>query len=198
MESSAIAGLRIVSANEQDVPLILRFICKLAEYEKLLDTVTADERSLRDSLFGARPAAEALLAYWGADPAGFAVFFHNFSTFAGRPGIYIEDVFVEPAHRGRGIGKALFTHIAKRAKERGCARVEWAVLDWNRPAIEFYRKLGAAPMDEWTIFRLGGEAIDRLADEDDLPHSAPYNHDNARHPGSPESPGRDSRPDGPQ
>jgi GNAT superfamily N-acetyltransferase len=161
------AGLRIVGAKERDVPLLLSFIRKLAEYEKLLHTVSADEDALRESLFGARPVAEALLAYWEAEAAGFALFFHNFSTFAGRPGIYIEDVFVEPAHRGRGIGKALLAHVAALAKERGCARVEWAVLDWNRPAIEFYNKLGAVALDEWTVFRLSGAAMDLLAAERD-------------------------------
>jgi GNAT superfamily N-acetyltransferase len=155
--------VRILAASEQDIPLLLSFIRKLAEYEKLLDQVTANESVLRESLFGARPIAEALLAYVGEEAAGFAVFFHNFSTFAGRPGIYVEDVFVEPIHRGRGIGKALFARIAKLAKERDCARVEWAVLDWNRSAIEFYRKLDAVPMDEWTVFRLSGGALDRLA-----------------------------------
>lgn len=157
------AGFQILPARERDIPLILGFIRKLAEYEKLLDQVAANESCLRQSLFGARPAAEALLAWWGDQAAGFAVFFQNFSTFAGGPGIYIEDIFVELAYRGRGIGKALFAHIAELAKERGCARVELAVLDWNRPAVEFYRKLGAVAMDEWTVFRLSGWALDRLA-----------------------------------
>lgn len=157
------ARFRILQAREQDIPLILNFIRKLAEYERLLDQVVADENSLRQSLFGSRPAAEALLVWEGEEAAGFAVFFHNFSTFEGRPGIYIEDVFVEPAYRERGIGKALLAHIAKLARERGCVRVEWAVLDWNRPAVEFYRKLGAVALNEWTVFRLGGRALDRLA-----------------------------------
>lgn len=167
--------MQIIPAKEPHVPLVLEFIRKLADYEKLTDQVLADENSLRKSLFGPRPAAEALLAYWEAEPAGFAVFFHNFSTFAGKPGIYIEDVFVEPALRGRGIGKALFLYIAQVAKERGCARLEWSVLDWNRPAIEFYRKLGAVPLDEWTTFRLAGGALDRLVKQDDFLIPAPYN-----------------------
>lgn len=167
MENTA-AGFRILPAREQDIPLILSFVRKLAEYEKLLDQVTANENFLRKSLFGPRPAAEVLLAWAGEDAAGFAVFFHSFSTFAGRPGIYIEDVFVEPAYRGCGIGKALFAYIAMIARERGCARVEWAVLDWNRPAVEFYQKLGAVAMDEWTVFRLSGTALDRLAGATEL------------------------------
>jgi GNAT superfamily N-acetyltransferase len=167
--------VQIIPAKEPHAPLVLEFIRKLAEYEKLNDQVAADENSLRESLFGARPAAEALLAYWDAEPAGFAVFFQNFSTFAGRPGIYIEDVFVEPALRGHGIGKALFLYIAQLAKERGCARLEWSVLDWNRPAIEFYRKLGAVPLEQWMIFRLTGDALDRLANQEDFPIPAPYN-----------------------
>lgn len=149
-------------AAEADVPLILAFIRKLAEYERLSHEVVADEGQLRESLFGSRPSAEVLLAHLGNDPAGFAVFFQNFSTFLGKPGIYLEDLFVEPSHRGRGIGKALLAHVAKLAMDRGCARLSWAVLDWNQPSIDFYRSLGAVPLGDWTVFRLTGEALQRL------------------------------------
>ncbi len=162
MECVAPKDLRICAASPSDVPLILGFIRKLAEYEKLSDEVVADETILRASLFGQRPAAEVLLAYVGDRAVGFAVFFHNFSTFSGRPGIYLEDLFVEPAHRGRGIGKAMLVHLAQLAVERGCSRLSWAVLDWNQPAIDFYRKLGAKPLDDWTIFRLSGPALENL------------------------------------
>lgn len=155
--------LSIAAAQQRDLPVILSFIRKLAEYEKLLDAVTATEETLRESLFGARPAAEVLLAYWQGEAAGIAIFFHNFSTFLGRPGIYLEDLFVEPAHRGKGIGKALLVHLAGLAKQRGCGRLEWSVLDWNTPSIEFYKRLGAVPLEDWTIFRVTGEALDALA-----------------------------------
>ncbi len=155
--------LAIAAAEERDLPVILSFIRKLAEYEKLLDSVTATEQTLRESLFGPRPAAEVLLAHWRGEAAGIAIFFHNFSTFLGRPGIYLEDLFVEPAHRGKGIGKALLVHLAGLAKQRGCGRLEWSVLDWNTPSIEFYKRLGAAPLEDWTIFRVTGEALDALA-----------------------------------
>jgi GNAT superfamily N-acetyltransferase len=157
------AEVRIVPAREDQIPLILSFIRKLAEYEKLLSKVVADEGLLRQSLFGRHPAAEVVIAYWGEEPAGFAVFFHNFSTFAGRAGIYLEDLFVEPEFRGKGIGKSLFIHLAKLTEERGCARLQWAVLDWNEPAIGFYRKLGAEPMDDWTVYRLSGVSLKSLA-----------------------------------
>ncbi len=156
--------LRIVPATESDVPLILSFVRKLAEYEKLSHEVVATEEGLREGLFGARRAAEVLLAYWNDQPAGFALFFHNFSTFVGKPGIYLEDLFVEPSHRGRGIGKALLAKVARIANERGCGRLEWAVLDWNHPAIEFYRSVGAVAMDEWTVFRLAGDSLRRLGE----------------------------------
>ena len=164
-------GLRIVPATERDVPLILGFIRKLAEYEKLSHEVIATEEVLRDGLFGARPMAEVLLAYWGDEPAGFALYFHNFSTFVGKPGIYLEDLFVEPVHRRRGIGKALFAQVANIACERECGRLEWAVLDWNRPAIDFYRSVGAIAKDEWTIFRLSGDGLRRLGDQPPIPIS---------------------------
>jgi GNAT superfamily N-acetyltransferase len=156
-------ALRLAPAREADLPLVLAFIRKLAEYEKLSHSVTATEDSLRRSLFGERPAAEAILAYWNDQPAGFAVFFHNFSTFLGRPGLYLEDLYVDPEYRGRGIGKALLLHLVRLARERGCGRMEWAVLDWNRPAIEFYKKLGAVALDEWTTYRLTSGALELLA-----------------------------------
>ena len=162
MTAASADALRIAPATEHDVPLILGFIRKLAEYEKLSHQVVATEDLLRHWLFGPRPAAEVVLAYLGDQPAGFALFFHNFSTFVGRPGIYLEDLFVDPPHRGKGVGKALLIHLATIAKERGCGRFEWAVLDWNKSAIDFYRGLGAVPLDDWTLFRVTGAALDRL------------------------------------
>jgi GNAT superfamily N-acetyltransferase len=152
-------------AAETDVPLILRFVRELAEYERLAHEVVATEAGLRDTLFGARPYAEVVIAEEDAEPAGFALFFHNYSTFLGRPGIYLEDLYVRPAARGRGIGRALLAHLARLAMERGCGRLEWWVLDWNENAIRFYRSLGAQPMEDWTVFRVAGEALERLADE---------------------------------
>ncbi len=156
-------GLEIVPATERDIPVVFSFIRKLAEYEKMLDAVTATEDILRQSLFGPRPAAEVLLALWDGSPAGIAIFFHNFSTFLGQPGIYLEDLFVDIDQRGKGIGKALLIELARLAKARGCGRLDWSVLDWNAPSIEFYKRLGAVPLEEWTIFRVTGEALDRLA-----------------------------------
>ena len=143
--------------------MILSFIRKLAEYEKLSHEVVADEDTLRESLFSANPTAEVLLAYVGDNPVGFAVYFRNFSTFLGRSGMYLEDLFVEPAYRGRGIGKTILAHVAKVARERGCQRLNWAVLNWNRPAIEFYQGLGAVLLEDWTVCRLSGSALDELA-----------------------------------
>jgi GNAT superfamily N-acetyltransferase len=157
--------LTIRPASAGDVPLILTFIRELAEYERLTDEVVATEELLREALFGPRPKAEVLLAEWAGAPAGFALFFHNFSTFVGRPGIYLEDVFVRPPLRGRGIGKALLVRLAAIAVERGCGRLEWAVLDWNEPAIGFYKSLGAVALDEWTTYRLAGDALRELAGE---------------------------------
>ncbi|HUS24690.1 MAG TPA: GNAT family N-acetyltransferase [Candidatus Binatia bacterium] len=145
-----------------DVAEILRLIRALADYEKLAGQCVATEAQLRDTLFGARPAAEVLLAEEDGRTVGLALFFHNYSTFLARPGLYLEDLFVEPAHRGRGLGKALLQAVAQRAVQRGCGRLEWAVLDWNTPAIEFYRAFGARPLDGWTVFRLAGEALDRF------------------------------------
>lgn len=156
---------RIERASVADVPLLLSFIKELAEYERLSHEVTADEEILRESLFGARPVAEALVGYYGEAPVCFALFFYNFSTFLGRPGLYLEDLYVRPEMRGRGFGRAMLLHLARLAKERGCGRFEWSVLDWNQPAINFYKQLGARPMDEWTIFRLTGDALERLAGE---------------------------------
>ena len=141
-------------AVEADVPVILDLIRGLAEYERAPEQVVCDEARLRESLFGLKPDAEVLLACIGSEPAGFAVFFHNYSTWQGRRGIYLEDLFVRPELRGKGIGKALLQAIAAIARDRDCARVEWSVLDWNQPAIDFYRSLGAVPKDEWTVFRL--------------------------------------------
>jgi GNAT superfamily N-acetyltransferase len=157
------SAIRIVPATESDVPLILELIRALAEYEKLGHTVEATQEQLRKTLFGKTPAAEVLLAYDGEECAGFALFFMNYSTFLAKPGIYLEDLFVKPAARGKGIGYALLRKLAALAVERECGRVEWAVLDWNELAIGFYKKIGAAPMDEWTTFRLTGDAIARLA-----------------------------------
>lgn len=151
--------IRIQPASVDDVPVILEMIRGLAEYEKLSAEVSATEEQLRRTLFGDRPAAEVLLAYDGDACAGFALFFTNYSTFLAKPGIYLEDLFVKPEVRGRGIGKALLTRLAQLAVERCCGRVEWAVLDWNAPAIAFYKTIGAVPMDEWTVFRLTGHAL---------------------------------------
>ncbi len=157
--------IAIRPATAEDIPLILRFIRGLAAYEKLLPEVEATEDRLRAALFPAdrRPAAECALAFWGETAAGFAVFFPNFSTFLGRPGLYLEDLFVEPALRGRGIGKALWLHCAHLASVRGCGRMEWAVLDWNDSARKFYRSLGAAELPDWRICRLTGPALARFA-----------------------------------
>ena len=155
--------LSLNMATEQDVPQILIFIKALAEYERLAGAVVATEDGLRQSLFGARAYAECVIARWNGQPAGFALFFHNFSTFLGRPGLYLEDLFVKPELRGKGVGRALLQHLARLATDRNCGRLEWSVLDWNESAIGFYRSLGAEPLDEWTVFRLKGEALNRLA-----------------------------------
>lgn len=157
------ANFTIREATSNDVPLILSLIRDLAEYERAPDEVVATEESLREALFGERPAAEVLLAEESGMAVGFALFFHNFSTWLGRRGVYLEDLFVRPSARGKGYGRALLVRLAQIAAERSCGRLEWAVLDWNEPAIKFYRKLGARPNDEWTIFRLTGEGIRALA-----------------------------------
>ncbi len=154
---------RVRFARAGDAPLILQFIRELAEYERLSHEVVADADALETWLFGPRPVAEVFIAEHGDEPAGFALFFHNFSTFLGRPGIYLEDLYVRPALRGHGIGRLLLQRLAALATERGCGRLEWSVLDWNTPAIEFYRSLGGYPLDEWTGFRVTGPALEALA-----------------------------------
>jgi GNAT superfamily N-acetyltransferase len=156
-------SFQIRPATLDDVPTILSLIRDLAQYERAPNEVVATEEGLREVLFGARPAAEVVLALEGKMPVGFAVFFHNFSTWLGRAGLYLEDLFVRPDARGKGYGRALLVHLARIAQERGCGRMEWAVLDWNEPAIQFYRKLGAAPNEEWTVFRLTSKGIAKLA-----------------------------------
>jgi GNAT superfamily N-acetyltransferase len=166
-------NFKIRPACAADVPIILQLIRDLATYERAPNEVTATEKQLASVLFGEKPAAEVLLAFENQTPAGFAVFFHNFSTWLGRPGLYLEDLFVKPEKRGKGYGRALLVDLAKIAYERGCGRMEWAVLDWNDPAIQFYRKLGAKPLDEWTVFRLTRDGIARLAQsESTLPREA--------------------------
>lgn len=156
-------NIAIRVAVEADLALIIGYINALADYERLRDEVRIERDTLRAHLFGARPMAEVLIAELDAAPVGFALFFHNFSTFEGRPGIYLEDLFVDPAARGAGAGRALLARLAQLALERGCARLEWAVLDWNTPAIKFYQSLGARSMDEWTINRVEGAALGALA-----------------------------------
>jgi GNAT superfamily N-acetyltransferase len=155
--------LRITRATEPDIPAILALIQALAEYERLTHEVMATEDRLRETLFGTRPSAEVLLAHWDQECAGFAVLFATYSTFLARPGIYLEDLFIKPHLRGKGIGLALLKHVARLAAERGCGRLEWGVLNWNQSAIGFYEKLGAVPMDEWTKYRLAGDALANLA-----------------------------------
>jgi GNAT superfamily N-acetyltransferase len=157
------SDFKIRQATEKDVPLLLWFIRQLAEYERMSNEAVLTEEILRHSLFGPHPVAEALLGHLGDQPVAFAVFFYNFSTFLGRPGMYLEDLFVVPEMRGKGFGRAMLVELAKIAREQKCGRFEWAVLDWNESAINFYKSLGAIPMDEWTIFRVTGEALDRLA-----------------------------------
>jgi GNAT superfamily N-acetyltransferase len=157
--------LEIRSAVRADIPVILQLIRDLATYERAPNEVTATEEHLVEVLFGGKPAAEVRLAFEGDTPVGFAVFFQNFSTWLGRPGLYLEDLFVKPEHRGKGYGRALLVDLARIAWDRGCGRLEWAVLDWNEPAIQFYRKLGANPLDEWTVFRLTRDGIAKLAAE---------------------------------
>jgi len=151
-------------ADETDVPAILQFIRDLANYERLEHEVVATEAKLREGLFGARPYAEVVLACLQGEPVGFALFFHNFSTFLGQPGIYLEDLYVRPEARGHGVGRRLLSWLAATAVSRGCGRLEWAVLDWNEPSIHFYRNLGAVPMNEWTTFRVTGPALRQLAE----------------------------------
>ncbi len=158
-------AFRIEPATEHDLPLILRLITDLAEYERLAGDVVATEASLRKSLFGPSPAAEVVIAYAGAEPVGFAIFFQSFSTFLGKPGLYLEDLFVLPKWRGHGCGRRLLIHLAGLAVDRGYGRMEWSVLDWNELALGVYRKIGAQPMDEWTVHRLAGESLRHLAEQ---------------------------------
>jgi GNAT superfamily N-acetyltransferase len=157
------AALTIRPAQPADAPLILTFIRELAAYEKLAHEVVADEAAIAETLFGSKPSAEVVIAELANEPVGFALFFTNYSTFLGRPGIYLEDLFVRPDARGHGAGHALLSHLAKLAVDRSCGRLEWAVLDWNKPAIGFYEKLGATPRSEWTTYRLSGDALTALA-----------------------------------
>ena len=148
-----------------DVPLVLSFIRELAKYEKLLDEVVATEEILRETLFGDKAHAEVIIGYLNKTPVSFALYFHNFSTFLGRPGIYLEDLFVKESARGKSIGRKMLAYLANLAKERKCGRLEWWVLDWNETAILFYKRLGAKAMDDWTVFRLTDKALDELADK---------------------------------
>ena len=161
-----LTDFQIHRAGVGDVPIILQLIRDLATYERAPDEVTATEEQLVDVLFGERPVAEVLLAFEAESPVGFAVYFYNFSTWLGRPGLYLEDLFVKPEKRGKGYGRALLVELAKIARDRSCGRMEWAVLDWNEPAIKFYRALGAQPMHEWTVFRLTRDEIASLANSE--------------------------------
>lgn len=156
-------NVRIVSARQEDVPTILELIRGLGEYERLSHEIVATEDGLRKWLFGERPAAEVVLAYVDTTVVGFALFFHNFSTFLGRPGLYLEDLFVKPEWRGRGVGQRLLIHLAALAVERGCGRMEWTVLDWNERALSFYERMGARVMKEWKLCRLTGDSLARVA-----------------------------------
>jgi GNAT superfamily N-acetyltransferase len=158
--------LQIRPATERDVPLILEFIRDLAAYEKLLERVEVSEARLQESLFGTKRVASCVLAYQRERPVAFALYYFTYSTFAGLPGLYLEDLFVKPEFRGHGIGRALLRHLAKLARDEGCWRIEWAVLHWNKPAIGFYESLGAMPMDEWAVYRLSGAELNKLADEE--------------------------------
>jgi GNAT superfamily N-acetyltransferase len=155
--------ITVRAAVPADVPIILRFIRELAEYERAPQEAVARPQLLHDALFSARPACEAFMGELDGTPEGFALFFHNFSTWKGKRGLYLEDLYITPAARGKGLGKALFVAVAKVAVERGCPRLEWNVLDWNEPALQFYRSLGAEPLSEWTIHRLSGDALTKLA-----------------------------------
>ena len=163
--TTSIPDFRIEETGPQDVSLILSFVKELAEYERLADSVTVTEDQLREALFGERPTAFAVIGYYRDAPVSFALFFHNYSTFVGRPGLYLEDLYVRPQMRGRGFGRAMLAYLARVARERGCGRMEWAVLDWNEPAIKFYKSLGARPLDDWIVYRLTDDALAKLADE---------------------------------
>ncbi|RUR28710.1 GNAT family N-acetyltransferase [Legionella qingyii] len=157
--------LKIRIATASDIPLIFQFIKELAEYEQLLHEVVATEEQLLETLFGSKAHAEVIIGYLDEKPVSFALFFHNYSTFLAKPGLYLEDLYVKPEARGCGIGQIMLAYLAKLAKDRNCGRFEWWVLDWNEPAIKFYERLGAKPMDEWTVHRVSGQALDELADK---------------------------------
>lgn len=157
------ATIDIRKAEEQDIPVILHFIQSLAEYERLRDSCIANEDQLRKTLFGDNPGAEVIIASIGGKPKGFALFFHNYSTFLAQRGLYLEDLFVNPDARGHGVGYALLAALARIAIERECGRLEWAVLDWNQLAIDFYKRIGARPLDDWTVYRMTGDALEKLA-----------------------------------
>jgi GNAT superfamily N-acetyltransferase len=157
-----VEGFEIREAREADVPLVMQFIRELAEYEKLAHEVKAAEADLRRTLFGDKPGAEVLIGEFRGEPVAFALFFHNYSTFLAKPGLYLEDLFVRPSARGHGLGQAMLAHLARLALERGCGRFEWWCLDWNKSAIGFYEKLGAEPMSDWTVYRMTGKALEKL------------------------------------
>jgi GNAT superfamily N-acetyltransferase len=165
VELSTTSIFKIRPAKEEDAPVILSLIKELAEYEHLSHEVVASANDIRETLFGRRPFAETLIGEYEGIPISFALFFYNFSTFLGKPGIYLEDLYVQPEHRGKGFGSKMLAHIAALAKERNCGRFEWSVLNWNTPAIRTYEKLDATPMKEWVLYRLSGEALDRLANK---------------------------------
>ena len=162
---SLTSNFMIRTGTEEDAPVIFSLIKELAEYEHLAHEVVASVDDIRKTLFGERPFAETLIGEYGGLPISFALFFYNFSTFMGKPGIYLEDLYVQPEHRGKGFGSKMLAHIAALARERNCGRFEWSVLNWNTPAIRTYEKLGATPMKDWILYRLSGEALDRLADK---------------------------------
>ncbi len=166
MSEKAATEFRIRTATAEDIPLVLALVRELAEYERLSHLVTATETRLRESLFGQHPGAEVVLGFSGDTPAGFAVYLHNFSTFLGVKGLWLEDLYIRPELRRHGYGRALLLHVARVARMRGCGRFEWAALDWNETAIRFYKSLGAVALDDWTIFRVTGPALDKLADTD--------------------------------
>jgi GNAT superfamily N-acetyltransferase len=157
-------NLKIRFATAKDIPLILQFIKELAEYEQLLHEVVATEALLQETLFGIKAHAEVIIGYLDEKPVGFALFFHNYSTFLGKPGLYLEDLYVKPEVRGQGVGQMMLAALAQLAKERNCGRFEWWVLDWNETAIRFYERLGAKPMSDWTVYRVSGQALNDLAD----------------------------------
>ena len=162
---TSLPDFHIRHAESDDAALILDFIRELAVYEKLAHEVVATEQTLRETLFGETPYAQVLIGEYQGEAVGYALYFHNFSTFTGRPGIYLEDLFVQPQHRGKGYGKSLLAYIARVAVEKKCTRVEWSVLDWNEPSIQFYRSIGAAPMDGWTVQRLDGDSLTEFANQ---------------------------------